>query len=40
MVAGTLRAVVLGELGRPQEMWAAVDVARAEAERLRMLVRR
>ena len=29
VVAGTLRAVVLGELGRPPEMWAAVDVARA-----------
>ena len=37
VVSGTLRAVALGELGRPQEMWAAVDVARAEAERQRML---
>ena len=37
VVAGTLRSVVLGELGRPHEMWAAVEVARAEAERQRML---
>ena len=37
MVAGTLRAVALGELGRPHDMWAAVAVARAEAERQRML---
>ena len=37
VVAGTLRAVALGELGRPQEMWEAVEVARAEAERQRML---
>jgi hypothetical protein len=37
VVAGTLRAVAFGELGRPREMWAAVEVARAEAERQRML---
>ena len=36
VVSATLRAVVLGELGRPAMMWAAVDIARAEAERLRL----
>jgi hypothetical protein len=36
VVCATLRAVVLSELGRPQEMWEAVAVARAEAERLRI----
>src|SRR5919107_1209295 len=34
VVSSTLRAVVLGELGRPAQMWAAVAEARAEAERL------
>ncbi len=36
VVAATLRTVVLGELGRPAEMWTAAKVARAEATRLRM----
>lgn len=36
VVSATLRAVALGELGRPAQMWRAVEVARAEAERLRL----
>lgn len=36
VVAATLRAVVLGELGRPAEMREAAEVARAEAKRLRI----
>ena len=36
VVSACLRAAVLSELGRPAEMFAAVDVARAEAERLRI----
>jgi len=36
VVSATLRAVVLGELGRTAEMWTAVEVARREAERLRL----
>ncbi|CUR56006.1 putative Transcriptional activator domain [metagenome] len=35
-VSATLRAVVLGELGRPAEMWPAIELARAEDERLRL----
>jgi Bacterial transcriptional activator domain/AAA ATPase domain len=34
VVSACLRAVALGELGRPAEMWRAVEVARVEAERL------
>jgi DNA-binding SARP family transcriptional activator len=37
VVSACLRAVVLGELGRPAEMYAASEVARAEAERLHIL---
>jgi hypothetical protein len=36
LVAATLRATVLGELGRPAEMAEAAEVARAEARRLRI----
>ncbi len=36
VVSLTLRAVVLGELGRPREMWETVAVARGEAQRLRI----
>ncbi|GAB7004035.1 hypothetical protein JCM18899A_15070 [Nocardioides sp. AN3] len=36
LVAATLRAVVLGELGRPAEMARAAELARAEARRLRI----
>jgi hypothetical protein len=36
LVAATLRAVVLGELGRPAEMAEAAELARAEARRLRI----
>jgi hypothetical protein len=36
VVSATLRAVALSELGRPHEMWPAVAVARAEAERQRI----
>jgi DNA-binding SARP family transcriptional activator len=36
VVSACLRAVVLGELGRPAEMFAAAELARAEAERLRI----
>ncbi|MEP9361502.1 BTAD domain-containing putative transcriptional regulator [Nocardioides sp. CN2-186] len=36
VVSACLRAAVLSELGRPAEMFAAVDVARAEVERLRI----
>jgi DNA-binding SARP family transcriptional activator len=36
VVSACLRAVVYGELGRPAEMFAAADVARREAERLRI----
>jgi hypothetical protein len=36
LVAATLRAVVLGELGRPAEMFEAGEVARQEARRLRI----
>ena len=36
MVSSTLRTVVLGELGRVEEMAAAAAVTRAEAERLRI----
>jgi hypothetical protein len=36
VVSATLRAVVLSELGRVDQMWAAIDVARAEARRLRI----
>jgi DNA-binding SARP family transcriptional activator len=34
LVSATLRAVALSELGRTQEMWLAVEVARAESRRL------
>ncbi len=37
VVSACLRAAVLSELGRPAEMFAAVEVARAEAERLRIV---
>jgi len=37
VVSACLRAVVLGELGRPAEMWDAVAEARVEAERQRTL---
>jgi hypothetical protein len=36
VVSACLRAVVLGELGRPQEMVEAAELARREAERLRI----
>lgn len=36
VVGACLRAVVLGELGRVAEMWDAVDLARRQAERLRI----
>jgi hypothetical protein len=36
VVSACLRAVVLGELGRPAEMVAASELARAEADRLRI----
>jgi DNA-binding SARP family transcriptional activator len=36
LVSATLRTVVLSELGRPGEMWAAGELARAEAQRLRI----
>ncbi len=36
VVAGCLRAVALNELGRPAEMYAAVDIALHEAQRLRI----
>jgi DNA-binding SARP family transcriptional activator len=36
VVSACLRAGVLSELGRPADMFAAVEVARAEAERLRI----
>ena len=36
VVSACLRAVALGELGRPAEMFAASRTARAEAERLRI----
>jgi DNA-binding SARP family transcriptional activator len=36
VVSATLRAVVEGELGRVSDMWSSVQVARAEAERLRI----
>ncbi|GAA3614221.1 BTAD domain-containing putative transcriptional regulator [Microlunatus ginsengisoli] len=36
VVSATLRAVVLGELGEIEQMWTAIDVARAEARRLRV----
>ncbi|MFZ2014551.1 MAG: BTAD domain-containing putative transcriptional regulator [Nocardioides sp.] len=36
VVSACLRAVVLGELGRPSEMFEASEHARAEAERLRI----
>ena len=36
LVAATLRAVVLGELGRPAEMGEAAELARREARRLRI----
>jgi DNA-binding SARP family transcriptional activator len=36
VVSLSLRAVVLGELGRPQEMWETVAAARGEALRLRI----
>jgi DNA-binding SARP family transcriptional activator len=36
VVSACLRAVALAELGRPAEMWAASEVARAECERLRI----
>jgi hypothetical protein len=36
VVSMTLRAAVLGELGRPREMWQAVAEARKEASRLRI----
>ena len=35
VVAHALVAIVLGELGRPREMWQAVEEARAKAEALR-----
>ncbi|WGL52371.1 BTAD domain-containing putative transcriptional regulator [Nocardioides sp. BP30] len=37
VVAGTMRAVALSELGRPQEMLAAAASARADGERQRIL---
>lgn len=37
VVAGTMRAVVLSELGRPQEMFEAAAQARADGERQRIL---
>jgi hypothetical protein len=37
VVSACLRAVVLGELGRPAEMFAAGEIARQEADRLRIL---
>lgn len=37
VVAGTMRAVVLSELGRPREMFQAAAEARADAERQRIL---
>jgi hypothetical protein len=37
VVSATLRAAVLGELGRPQDMREAAEVARAEAARLRIV---
>lgn len=36
VVAATLHAVVLGELGLPPQMWAAAQVAREAARRLRI----
>src|SRR4029079_5952052 len=36
VVSACLRAVAYGELGRPAEMFRAADVARREAERLRI----
>lgn len=36
VVSACLRAAVLGELGRPGELFEAVDLARQEAERLRI----
>jgi hypothetical protein len=36
LVSATLRTVVLSELGRPQEMWPAGELARAEARALRI----
>ena len=36
VVSACLRSGVLSELGRPAEMFAAVEIARAEAERLRI----
>ncbi|MFC7493701.1 MULTISPECIES: BTAD domain-containing putative transcriptional regulator [unclassified Nocardioides] len=36
VVSACLRAAVLGELGRPADMLAAIDVARVEVERLRI----
>ena len=36
VVSETLRAVVLSELGRVEEMWASIDAARGEARRLRI----
>jgi DNA-binding SARP family transcriptional activator len=37
VVSACLRAVALAELGRPAEMWTASELARTEAERLRIL---
>jgi DNA-binding SARP family transcriptional activator len=37
VVSACLRAAVLSELGRPAEMFAAVELARGEAERLRIV---
>ncbi len=36
MVSATLRTVAAGELGDVEAMWASADIARAEAERLRI----
>jgi hypothetical protein len=36
VVSACLRAVALGELGRPAEMWHAAELARTECERLRI----
>ena len=36
LVSATLRTVVLSELGRPREMWAAGNLARTEARRMRI----
>jgi len=37
MVAGAMQAIVLGELGRPREMWRVVEATRERAVRLRLV---